>query len=144
MNTTKNDRTPTASAPSNNQLDCTLASVILSSICGHSRQHPMPRKDLTIFAPKEIKGEENRDRWVRDQINKMRMKGTPICSSNRDGGYWIASDFEDYMRFDKQYTSNAKTIFKASKAMRRTMKALADKDLYGKMLEEYAADPDNF
>ena len=139
----KKDRTP-AGAPSKDHIDSTLASVILSSICGHTRQNPMPRKELTVFAPKDMKGEENRDRWVRDQIHKMRLKGTPICSSSRDGGYWIASDFKDYLRFDKQYTAHARTIFKASKAMRRTMRAQEDAVLYGKMLEEYSADPDNF
>ena len=140
---TKKDRTP-AGAPSKDHIDSTLASVILSSICGHTRQNPMPRKELTVFAPKDMKGEENRDRWVRDQIHKMRLKGTPICSSSRDGGYWIATSFEDYLRFDKQYTAHARKIFKASKAMRRTMRAQEDAVLYGKMLEEYSADPDNF
>lgn len=144
MNTTKNDRTPRPSAPSKDHIDCTLASVILSSICGHSRQHPMPRKDLTVFAPEEVKGEENRDRWIRRQIHTMRIQGTPICSSNHEGGYWIAESLEDYLRFEKQYTATARKIFKASKAMRRTMKAREDVVLYGKMLEEYAADPDNF
>ncbi len=144
MDSTKNDRTPVASAPSNDQLDCTLAGLILSSICGHSRQHPMPRKDLTVFAPEDVKGEKNRDRWVRDQILKMRLKGTPICSSSRGGGYWIAADWDDYERFDRQYTSHGRKIFKASKAMRRTMRALEDRILYEKMLEEHAADPDNF
>ena len=144
MNTTKNDRTPRPSAPSKDQVDCTLASVILSSICGHSRRNPMPRKDLTVFAPAEVKGEENRDRWIRRQIHRMRIQGTPICSSSCEGGYWIATTLEDYLRFEKQYTATARKIFKASKAMRRTMRELADKDLYGKMLEEYAADPENF
>lgn len=140
MESTKNDRTPVASAPSKDQLDCTLAGLILSSISGHSRQHPMPRKDLTVFAPEDAR---DPDRWVRDQIHRMRVKGTPICSSSCDGGYWIATSLDDYLRFEKQYTSHARKIFKASKAMRRTMKALADKDLYGKMLEEYAADPES-
>lgn len=143
MNTTKNDRTPRPSAPSNNHIDCTLASVILSSICGHSRQHPMPRKDLTVFAPADVKGEENRDRWIRRQIHTMRIQGTPICSSNHEGGYWIAESLEDYLRFEKQYTATARKIFKASKAMRRTMKAQEDAALYGKMLEEYSVDPES-
>ena len=144
MDTTKNDRTPGTSAPSKTQVNCTLASVILSSICGHSRQHPMPRKDLTVFAPADVKGEENRDRWIRRQIHRMRIQGTPICSSNHEGGYWIAESLKDYLLFEKQYTAHARKIFKASKAMRRTMKAQEDAVLYGKMLEEYAADPDNF
>lgn len=144
MDTTKNDRTPGTSAPSKTQVNCTLASVILSSICGHSRQHPMPRKDLTVFAPAEVKGEENRDRWIRRQIHRMRIQGTPICSSNHEGGYWIAESLKDYLLFEKQYTAHARKIFKASKAMRRTMKAQEDAVLYSKMLEEYAADPDNF
>lgn len=136
---TKKDRTP-AGAPSKDQFDFTLASVILSSISGHTRQNPMPRKDLTVFAPEGVK---DRDRWVRDQIHKMRLQGTPICSSSCDGGYWIATSFEDYLRFDRQYTAHARKIFKASKAMRRTMKAQEDAVLYGKMLEEYAADPES-
>lgn len=140
MNTTKNDRTPAASAPSKDQIDCTLASIILSSICGHTRQHPMPRKDLTVFAPKDVR---DPDRWVRDQIHKMRIQGTPICSSSCEGGYWIAESLEDYLRFDKQYTAHARKIFKASKAMRRTMRAQEDAMLYGKMLEEYSVDPES-
>lgn len=140
MNTTKNDRTPRPSAPPNNHIDCTLASIILSSICGHTRQNPMPRKDLTVFAPKDVR---DPDRWVRDQIHKMRIQGTPICSSSCEGGYWIAESLEDYLRFDKQYTAHARKIFKASKAMRRTMRAQEDAVLYGKMLEEYAADPES-
>lgn len=140
MNTTKNDRTPAVSAPSKDQIDCTLASIILSSICGHSRQHPMPRKDLTVFAPKDVR---DPDRWVRDQIHKMRIQGTPICSSSCEGGYWIAESLEDYLRFDKQYTAHARKIFKASKAMRRTMRAQEDAMLYGKMLEEYSVDPES-
>ncbi len=135
----KKDRTP-AGAPSKNHINSTLASVILSSISGHTRQNPMPRKDLTVFAPEDAR---DPDRWVRDQIHKMRLQGTPICSSSCDGGYWIAENLEDYLRFDRQYTAHARKIFKASKAMRRTMRYLEDQTLYGKMLEEYAADPDN-
>lgn len=139
MNTTKKDRTP-AGAPSKNHINSTLASVILSSISGHTRQNPMPRKDLVVFAPEDAK---DRDRYVRDIIFKLREKGTPICSSSNEGGYWIATCLEDYLRFEKQYTAHARKIFKASKAMRRTMRAQEDAVLYGKMLEEYAADPDN-
>lgn len=140
MDTTKNDRTPRPSAPSKTQVNCTLASVILSSICGHSRQHPMPRKDLQVFAPEDAR---DPDRWVRDQIHRLRLSGTPICSSSGDGGYWIATSLEDYLKFEKQYTAHARKIFKASKAMRKTMKAQEDAVLYGKMLEEYSVDPES-
>lgn len=141
MNTTKNDRTPGPSAPSKDQLDSKLVSAIVSSISGHSRQHPMPRKDLQVFAPEDAR---DPDRWVRDQIHRLRLHGTPICSSSCEGGYWIATSLDDYLQFEKQYTAHARKIFKASKAMRRTMNDLEDAVLYEKMLEEYSVDPDNF
>ena len=126
MNNTEKDRTP-AGAPSQNHIDCTLASTLLSSISMATKQHPMPRKDLTVFAPESVK---DRDRWIRNQIHKMRLQGTPICSSSGDGGYWIAKDLDEYLEFDRQYTKAAKQIFKASKAMRKTMNDQQDSIVY--------------
>lgn len=137
---TKKDRTP-AGAPSNLQLDDKLASILLSSICTASREHPVKRSELAQICPGE--DAKDRDRTVRRYIQKMRLKGTPICSSSQEGGYWLAHSMEEYLRFDRQYTSHAKQIFKASKAMRRTMREQEDRVLYEKMLEEYSADPNN-
>ena len=137
---TKKDRTP-AGAPSQIQLDDTLAAAILSRIQRSTRDKPATRDELASLAP--ARRHKDPDRAVRYRIQRLRIQGIPVCSLADQSGYWIAQSQEEYRRFKKQYTHHAKEIFRATAAMDKTMNEQEDRILYAKMLDEYAADPDN-
>lgn len=137
---TKKDRTP-AGAPSQIQLDDTLAAAILSRIQRSTRDKSATRDELASLAP--ARRHKDPDRAVRYRIQRLRIQGIPVCSLADQSGYWIAQSQEEYRRFKKQYTHHAKEIFRATAAMDKTMNEQEDRILYAKMLDEYAADPDN-
>lgn len=136
----KKDRTPKG-VPSQIHLDDTLASAILSRIQRATKDRPATRDELARLA--SARKHKDPDRAVRYRIQRLRIQGIPVCSFADQSGYWIAQSQEEYRRFKRQYTHHAKEIFRATAAMDKTMNEQEDRLLYAKMLEEYAADPDN-
>lgn len=75
-----------------------------------SREQPASRQMLMIATGLS-------DREVRKLIHRMRMDGLRICSDSHSSGYWKAKTQKDYEAFRKQFTSYAREIQKAARAM---------------------------
>lgn len=125
-------------AQSKNLVNSTIAGAILSTISRGTKEAPIRRQDLAIYAPDNAK---DKDRAVRDIIHELREKGTPICANYDTGGYYLARNRDEWEEFQVKYISGALRIMKAAKAVERTWDEIDAKALYGKMLEEYGADP---
>lgn len=61
-------------------------------------------------------------RKARKIVEKMRLKGIPICSSSGKPGYWIAKSKQEYIEFKwHQVVSRLNALMRLSNAIERTL-----------------------
>lgn len=77
-----------------------LERAILRSLSYHQgRQNAILRADL-VSELGAVDGLQVHDRQVRMQINLLRKRGVPICSTGgSDGGYWLGANMEEVAEF---------------------------------------------
>ena len=118
MTKTKKESTP-AGAPSENQVEDTIYSILASILSKATRENPVTRGELSAVVSGRTKAV--RDRQVRRYIHDMRIKGAPICSSANGKGYWIANNQAELLEFIKEYTHYAMEIYRTAAAMQSAM-----------------------
>jgi len=61
------------------------------------------------------------ERVMRQVINELRKKGTPICSTGgEDGGYWLASGWEELTEFlEREVHPRAMDLLETEKALKQ-------------------------
>ena len=47
------------------------------------------------------------DREMRRAIGELRKRGHLICSNSKDGGYWMAANYDDVLSISAEYRSRA-------------------------------------
>lgn len=135
---TKEDRTP-AGAPSQIHKNDTLAEAILSRISRATEEDRVTRNELA----KLVTGKKDPDRAVRECISRLKLQGVAICSSSHKSGYWMAHSMQELKPYSNALRMQGVNTIRTADAMEKAMKEYEDRILYEKMLDEYAADPDN-
>jgi hypothetical protein len=87
--------------------------------CNYRREAALSRSSLVLAASAKM-GEDIPDRVIRLAIHSLRRKGVLICSApGADGGYWLASDWQDVSEFfERELHPKAMDLLETESAMK--------------------------